>query len=840
MPPPSSSALPGVASSRDRERSGVARLSHVGLVFPLCAIAIAVAIAAGTQASSTAFAQSDSTPRVKAGVADDALFGAMASAEDRRAVERGEMAPLLRGLDAVNAPAVQVAAVRGLGRLERVELVADIARLFESPVPAVRVEVANALGQAAATGDARIALEPLRARAAVEQDADVRGALARSIGRLPYRFAADVAIAEEVMLALSSRGGASASAATATAAAAGATAIPGTADAMRESEPVTLFGVAHGFASLARKSTRVRPLSATALTRLRQLARYGATDDVASADASPTTSTRVRVSSTALGEVSPTATRAEAGSLVRRLALAALASAKDVDGALLQAAASDPDAQVRRQVLVTAVADGASALAETLALQARRDSSFTVRLEALRIIARLRTPSPAPAAAFVPTAAVSACEPDLDALDDANAHVVLLAIDQLAGCAHVPTVAERLASIADERPASARESAASPAPSSTAASASATSKTGASGRAQAAGTGDASWHRSAHALVSLARVAPERARAALPRVVQDPIWQPRVYAARAAGLLKERATLEALARDADDNVRNAAIEALEPLAGHDADDVYIAQLSRDDYQLVRTAARALAGTTRHAEAAPALLAALARITAQQRDTSRDARIALIDTLEKTGASIPDAARQLEPTLTDYDPVVAAHAAAALTVWRGRPHDARPRPLPPVPTPARQELTALRDTLAIVHMASGRRFTLTLFPLDAPTNVARFARQAKSGYFTNLTFHRVEPNFVIQGGSPHANEYWGGARFTRDEVGLRSHVRGTVGISTRGHDTGDGQLFVNLVDNYRLDHSYTIIGAVTDGLDTAVDAVLEGDAIARIELRPRAR
>lgn len=839
MPPPSSSALPGGAGSRDRERSGVARFSTVGLT--LCAIAVAVA--AGTQPLSPAFAQSDSTLRAKAGVADDALFGAMASAEDRRAAERGEMAPLLRGLDAVNAPAVQVAAVRGLGRLERVELVPDIARLFESPVPAVRVEVANALGQAAATGDARVALDPLRARAAVEQDADVRGALARSIGRLPYRSAADVAIAEELILALSWRSGASATAAAAATAGAAGTAGAGTssdAGAMRESEPVTLFGVAHGFASLARKSTRVRPLSESALTRLRQLARYGLAEGVASADASPATSTSVRVSTTALGEVSPTATRAEAGPLVRRLALAALASAKDVDGALLREAASDPDVQTRRQVLVTAVADGSSALAETLALQARRDSSFMVRLEALRVVARLRTPPPAPAAAFVPTAAVRACEPDLDALDDANAHVVLLAIDQLAGCAHVPAVAERLASIVDERAAGARASAASPSTSSAAASAPASAKTAASGRAQASGGGVTSWHRSAHALVSLARVAPERARAELPRVAQDPIWQPRVYAARAAGLLKERATLEALARDADDNVRNAAIEALEPLAGHDADDVYIAQLSRDDYQLVRTAARALAGTTRHAEATPALLAALARITAQRRDTSRDARIALIDTLEKTGASIADAARQLEPTLTDYDPVVATHAAAALTVWRGRPHDARPRPLPPVPTPARQELTALRDTLAIVHMASGRSFTLTLFPLDAPSNVARFARQAKSGYFTSLTFHRVEPNFVIQGGSPHANEYWGGARFTRDEVGLRSHMRGTVGISTRGHDTGDGQLFVNLVDNYRLDHSYTIIGAVTDGLDTAVDAVLEGDAIARIELRPRAR
>ena len=87
---------------------------------------------------------------------------------------------------------------------------------------------------------------------------------------------------------------------------------------------------------------------------------------------------------------------------------------------------------------------------------------------------------------------------------------------------------------------------------------------------------------------------------------------------------------------------------------------------------------------------------------------------------------------------------------------------------------------------------------------------------------------------IQGGSPRANEYAGEGPFTRDEVGLRSHLRGTVGISTRGRDTGDGQIFVNLADNVRLDHNYTIIGEVIDGLDV-IDAVLEGDVIERVTI-----
>ena len=63
---------------------------------------------------------------------------------------------------------------------------------------------------------------------------------------------------------------------------------------------------------------------------------------------------------------------------------------------------------------------------------------------------------------------------------------------------------------------------------------------------------------------------------------------------------------------------------------------------------------------------------------------------------------------------------------------------------------------------------------------------------KAGYDDGLTFHRLVPLFVAQGGSPGANEYTGDARFMRDELSLARHERGAVGISTRGRDTGDGQ------------------------------------------------
>jgi Peptidyl-prolyl cis-trans isomerase (rotamase) - cyclophilin family len=75
---------------------------------------------------------------------------------------------------------------------------------------------------------------------------------------------------------------------------------------------------------------------------------------------------------------------------------------------------------------------------------------------------------------------------------------------------------------------------------------------------------------------------------------------------------------------------------------------------------------------------------------------------------------------------------------------------------------------------------------------------------------------------------------GDGPFMRDEVGLRSHRRGALGISTRGRDTGDAQFFVDLVDNPRLDHDYTVFAEVAFGM-TTVDQLLEGDVMERVEI-----
>lgn len=72
---------------------------------------------------------------------------------------------------------------------------------------------------------------------------------------------------------------------------------------------------------------------------------------------------------------------------------------------------------------------------------------------------------------------------------------------------------------------------------------------------------------------------------------------------------------------------------------------------------------------------------------------------------------------------------------------------------------------------------------------------------------------------------------------RDELGLASNVRGSVGVSTRGRDTGDAQWYINLVDNARYDHNYTVFANVISGMEV-VDGILEGDAIEEVRIVAR--
>jgi cyclophilin family peptidyl-prolyl cis-trans isomerase len=324
--------------------------------------------------------------------------------------------------------------------------------------------------------------------------------------------------------------------------------------------------------------------------------------------------------------------------------------------------------------------------------------------------------------------------------------------------------------------------------------------------------------------------------ALLPRFAGHKRAQVREYAARSAVILRDTAALSALAGDRDHNVQAEAIAGLAQLRGHSGDALYMSLLASPGHQVVMAASAALAGA-RGSNVPNALLDALDRLTARKRENTRDARMAILTRVQELG-SAPFAAR-IEPYLFDFDSTVAQKAAAILGGWSGQPASAFPAPLPIREEPLARILNSKEIQLRITMDAAsgGGVILIKLYPAEAPATVARLVRLAREHYFDGLSIHRIVPNFVIQGGSPDANEYVGDGPFMRDELGLRSHTRGTVGISTRGRDTGDGQFFVNLVDNIRLDHDYTVVGEIVQGLAVA-DGILEGDVMAKVEVVER--
>ena len=366
------------------------------------------------------------------------------------------------------------------------------------------------------------------------------------------------------------------------------------------------------------------------------------------------------------------------------------------------------------------------------------------------------------------------------ALSDPSEHVVLLAIDLLGnGCAPAP-----LERILNEKP---------------------------------------GWRRHSRALVSLARISPEAAQRHLPRFAAHPVWQARTYAARAAKILGDTESLDKLRRDEHPNVIAETLATPEEA---------LSTLANDDYGLLVTALELLKGWEKAAFAAPTLLETLARISSRNEHTSRDPRRLLLERLrELEGVRVGG---KLEYLLSDFDPAIAAFAAEILTEETGRTVEAETKRFAPDPLPSRDFLLGLHGARATIKMREAGSFTIELLPEAAPLTAAQFVKLAESGYYRGLTFHRIVPNFVIQGGSPGANEYVGTPGYIRDEVSTLSHERGTLGISTRGRDTGDSQIFVNLVDNFRLDHNYTVFARVVVGMES-VEAIQEGDAIEEISI-----
>ncbi|MFZ6036319.1 MAG: peptidylprolyl isomerase [Patescibacteria group bacterium] len=120
----------------------------------------------------------------------------------------------------------------------------------------------------------------------------------------------------------------------------------------------------------------------------------------------------------------------------------------------------------------------------------------------------------------------------------------------------------------------------------------------------------------------------------------------------------------------------------------------------------------------------------------------------------------------------------------------------------------------------------------LFSDEAPETVSNFVYLAEAGYYDGLTFHRVVPGFVIQGGDPTGTGAGGPGYQFADEPVRRAYDAGIVAMANAGPDTNGSQFFIMLEDNDSLPKAYTIFGIVTEGMDV-VRHIMVGDVMTRV-------
>src|SRR5262249_27779824 len=271
---------------------------------------------------------------------------------------------------------------------------------------------------------------------------------------------------------------------------------------------------------------------------------------------------------------------------IRRHAFTALMNAGAVDVESERNALKEPDGLNRRLAIgvLAGAGGGFDDEARVGAIQsALTDESPIVRYEALQAYLRRGV-------------AAGGCGPIVDRLSDDDTHVSLAAMDALADrCRDDQDITTRVA-------------------------------------AELTTPQIQNWHRPAHAFVALAKRAPDRADASMEAFALHPTWWVRVYAAKAASAMGDVVWLEKLATDVNDNVREATLIPLRRLKKFDADNTIASTLNSGDVQLLRTAALLLKQSPYSHYLFRPLMTALTRLTTEGKETSRDARLALLDAI----------------------------------------------------------------------------------------------------------------------------------------------------------------------------------------------------------------
>ena len=129
-----------------------------------------------------------------------------------------------------------------------------------------------------------------------------------------------------------------------------------------------------------------------------------------------------------------------------------------------------------------------------------------------------------------------------------------------------------------------------------------------------------------------------------------------------------------------------------------------------------------------------------------------------------------------------------------------------------------------------------KIVLALDCPQAPLTCLSFLQLAGQGFFDGLTFHRVVPDFVVQGGDPRGDGFGGPGYTIRDEINRIRYERGTVGMALAGPDTGGSQFFIALSPQPHLDGGYTAFGKVVEGMNL-LDQIQADDRIEKVTELP---
>jgi len=136
---------------------------------------------------------------------------------------------------------------------------------------------------------------------------------------------------------------------------------------------------------------------------------------------------------------------------------------------------------------------------------------------------------------------------------------------------------------------------------------------------------------------------------------------------------------------------------------------------------------------------------------------------------------------------------------------------------------------------VITLDNGQEIRLEFYPADAPKTVENFLTLARKGFYNNLTFHRVVPDFVVQGGCPKGNGTGGPGYTIPAEFNTQKHVRGTVAMARSQHpDSAGSQFYICYGPTPHLDGNYTVFGKVTSGMEH-VDRIKQGDRMKSVTI-----